>query len=243
MNGLPRLNALMYHDIRMKGPCTRYAFTLDEFREHLEAIERRVGVSPTVLGEGRELEGFALTFDDGYAGWLAAAEELGARRWRAFFFLITGDLGMTGKLSRGDVRRLDSMGHVVGTHTVDHCSQLSARDEAYIHRQWRESRSALEEIIGREVRSASVPGGCYSPRVARAAEAAGLTHLFTSEPVSRAWRVGGCRILGRFALERGVGSRNVAKLAAGAWTVAVRHYLVWNTKKAIKRTLRPPPRI
>lgn len=238
MQGQPRLNALMYHDIVTEGACTRYGFTLAEFRGHLDSIARRVEGVPAVVRPGGDLSGFALTFDDGYRGWLAAGEELAGRGWSAIFFLITGTLGLPGKLAPRDVRRLAAMGHVIGTHSVDHCARFEERDEAYLRRQWRESKAALESILGREVLCASIPGGGYGPRVASAASEAGLDYLFTSEPVTRAWRVGGCRLFGRFSLERGVSRATVARLAAGARPEAAARYLAWNAKKAVKRALR-----
>ena len=233
-----RLNSLMYHDI--EAARTRYSFTLGEFREHLAAIREMGGGAPAIPGGAAVMSGFALTFDDGHPGWLQAAEALQELRWRAFFFVITSFVGKAGKLDRAAIRRLAEMGHVIGSHTVDHPVQISDRDDAFILDQWSRSRAALEDILGREVTSASVPGGFYSAKVGRAADAAGVKHLFTSEPVATSWEAGGCRVWGRFALTNGMSSRTVARIAAGRRSERARQYFAWKVKKAAKSVMLGP---
>ena len=233
-----KLIALMYHDIEPAR--TRYSFTLAEFKQHLAAIRETAGGAPAVPGGAPDMSGFALTFDDGHPGWLHAAEALQELQWKAFFFVITSFVGKAGKLDRAAIRRLAEMGHVIGSHTVDHPVRLSERDDAFIRDQWSRSKAALEDILGREVASASVPGGFYDVKVGRAADAAGFKHLFTSEPVATSWEVGGCRVLGRFALTNGMSSRRVARIAAGRRSERARQYLAWNVKKAAKSVMLRP---
>lgn len=235
-----KLISLIYHDIEAARTDHRYSFSIDEFREHLSAIKETVAGSPEVPGAVSDRPGFALTFDDGHPGWLRAAESLQELQWKASFFVVTGIIGKVGAVSRSDLKRLAGMGHVIGTHTVDHPFQLSLRDDAFILDQWSRSKAALEDILGREVASAAVPGGFYNARVGRAADAAGLRYLFTSEPVVTSWGAGGCRILGRFALTNGMSSRKVARIAAGEWSERSRQYLFWNLKKAAKSVMMRP---
>lgn len=235
-----KLTSLIYHDIETARSARRYAFTIGEFREHLAAITSAVGSVPVVPSEASDRPAFALTFDDGHFGWLQAAEALQERRWKASFFVVTGIIGRARAVSRSDLRRLAEMGHVIGTHTVDHPFQLSLKEDAYILDQWSRSKAALEDILGREVTSAAVPGGFYNARVGRAADAAGLKYLFTSEPVVTSWDVGGCRVMGRFTLTNGMSSRKVARIAAGARCEHARQYLAWNLKKAVKSVMMRP---
>ena len=235
-----KLISLMYHDIVTSRTDRRYSFTLGEFREHIAAIKDRVGAAPAILGDASELSGFALTFDDGHPGWLQAAEALEELQWKAFFFVITGAIGKAGCVGRSDIKRLAALGHVIGSHSVDHPGHFSGRSDAFILDQWRRSKAALEEILGREVTSASVPGGFYSAGVARAAAIAGVRHLFTSEPVATSWNVGRCMVWGRFKLTNGMSSRKVARIAAGARSEHARQFLAWNLKKAVKAVMLRP---
>lgn len=235
-----KLTALIYHDIETKASDHRYSFTIQEFREHLAALKATLGAAPAVPDGAPDMSGFALTFDDGHVGWLQAAEALQEYRWKASFFVVTGRIGRPGGVDRSDIKGLAEMGHVIGTHTVDHPNQISKRDDAYILDQWSRSKAELEDILGREVSSAAVPGGFYSARVGRAADAAGLKYLFTSEPVVTSWGVSGCRIFGRFALTNGMSSKKIARIAAGARSEHARQYIAWNLKKAAKSVMMRP---
>lgn len=230
----------MYHDIQTARTNHRYSFSIDEFREHLAAIRMTVGGAPTVPSESPWRSGFALTFDDGNPGWLHAGEALQELHWRASFFVVTCAIGRAGELERSDIRRLAEMGHEIGSHSIDHPNRLSERDYAFILDQWTRSKAALEDILGRAVTSAAVPGGYYSANVGRAASAAGLKHLFTSEPSATSRDVGGCRVMGRFALTNGMSSRRVARIAAGARLERTSHYVAWNLKRAAKSVMMRP---
>lgn len=234
------LTTLIYHDIEPAPTARRYAFSIADFRAHLAAIRETAAGAPVLPGPRSDLSGFALTFDDGFAGWLQAAEALEELRWKASFYIVTAAIGKAGAVGRSDIKRLAAMGHAIGTHTVDHPHLLSRREDAFIRDQWAFSKAALEDILGEEVTSGAVPGGYYDENVGRAADAAGLKYLFTSEPVTTTWSVGGCRIHGRFALVNGMSSRRVARIAAGGRLEHTSQYLAWNLKKAIKRALPGP---
>jgi len=93
----------------------------------------------------------------------------------------------------------------------------------------------LEEILGAEVRAASVPGGDFAPQVAEAAAQAGIATLFTSEPTREARSTFGITLEGRFTIQRWTTAAAVAGLAAGDWLPRARQALVWNAKKLTKR--------
>jgi hypothetical protein len=101
--------------------------------------------------------------------------------------------------------------------------------------EWATSRAALCEILGLDVRSASVPGGDFARAVATAAADAGFTELFTSEPTRRIRQAGPLTIAGRFTIHRWISTATVAGLAAGHWLPSARQLLAWNAKKVGKR--------
>lgn len=233
------LSTLMYHGILESASSSRYHLSRADFQAHLEELGRGAKVSPVVPdSEGAGLSGLALTFDDGHPGWLNAAEDLAARGWRAAFFVVTCAIGRSGELSKPDLRRLASLGHVVGSHTVDH-AHLSRAEPAFVLRQWSESKAFLEDVLGSPVLSASVPGGYYRAHVGEAAAAAGLRHLFTSEPVRTPWRAGPCAVYGRFAVINGMQASRAAGLARGAPLPAAGEYALWQAKKLVKAALGP----
>jgi peptidoglycan/xylan/chitin deacetylase (PgdA/CDA1 family) len=243
----PRIFALAYHDVVRKdgGPSGvtgvgrgHYALTWERFSEHLEAIEQVVGTPPAVLHEGTE-EGRArhawcLTFDDGGASALEVGEELARRGWRAYFFITTGLIGRSGFLGEQAIRELDRMGHVVGSHSVTHPERMSSLPTERLLAEWQESVAALSELLGREVRTGSVPGGSYSRRVALLGAGAGITTLFTSEAVTAPRWVDHCLVVGRYPVRHGTTARDAARAAAGHPAPWLAHYLGWNLRKAAK---------
>src|ERR1051326_6347938 len=96
------------------------------------------------------------------------------------------------------------------------------------------SSAVLTDILSERVLTASVPGGYYSEKVARASAIAGLETLFTSEPTTHTDFVEGCLVKGRFMIQRNTSARTAAALARGAAVPQFRQLVWWNSKKALK---------
>lgn len=92
----------------------------------------------------------------------------------------------------------------------------------------------LASILGHPVEAASVPGGFYSRSVAQSAAASGIRMLFNSEPVTQVREAGGCKILGRFSLQRGDSMDLAAAFACGALVPRLQQWAFWNAKKSLK---------
>jgi hypothetical protein len=71
-----------------------------------------------------------------------------------------------------------------------------------------------------------VPGGEISDVVLRSAAAAGLTHLFTSEPWRAPRRVDGCSVLGRYIPKAGASPARMSELA---------HFRGWGRALVMRR--------
>src|SRR5205807_1261991 len=123
-----------------------------------------------------------LTFDDGGASALIAADALERRGWRGHFFITTGRIATKGFLGPDEIRELVRRGHSVGSHSHSHPTYMAALTPQEIEREWRESRLALGEIIGEPPSTAAVPGGFVSRTVIAEARRAGYTLLMTSDP-------------------------------------------------------------
>ena len=209
---------------------TRAAFTRD-----LEAIaagpcppERATDVD--LSSPGRHL---FLTFDDGgkSASWIADA--LAARGWKGHFFIVTGLVGTRTFLTAQEIRDLQQCGHVVGSHSDTHPDIFREQPFDRMVEEWRVSRDRLAQLLGEACTTASVPGGDISPEVLRSADAAGLSYLFTSEPVLRPTRVGACWVLGRFMPKAWTPATRIGDLAAfRGWRSAL---LVRRLKGAARR--------
>ncbi len=175
-----------------------------------------------------------LTFDDGGASTLEpTADLLEKHGWRGFFFVTTDRIGDSTFLNAGQVRELRRRGHVIGSHSCSHPERMSACSRDRLLDEWRRSREKLEDILGEPVRTASVPGGFYSRTVAETAEKAGYTLLFNSEPTTGVATVGGCLVVGRCTVYRGMSAQAAARLITGR-LARWRQTLAWNVKKVAK---------
>lgn len=174
-----------------------------------------------------------LTFDDGgkSATWIGDA--LAARGWKGHFFIVTGLVGTRTFLTAGEIRYLRECGHVVGSHSNTHPDIFREEPFDRMVEEWRVSRDRLAQLLGAPCTTASVPGGDISPEVLLSADTAGLSHLFTSEPLLRPVRVGACWVLGRFMPKAWTPAGRIGELAAfRGWRRAL---LVRRLKGAARR--------
>lgn len=243
-----RVRALMYHDV-LASPdegsgfegsgAAVYAVGARQFRDHLDGIEQAVGRPPATVdalgGGGAPASPWMLTFDDGGASAIVAGEELARRGWRGHFFIVTNLVATPRFVDWDGVRALADQGHTIGSHSRSHPQPISACSWDELLDEWSSSTQELSEAIGRRVTTGSVPGGYYSPAVARAAAAAGLDSLFTSEPVQTLREVDGCLLIGRYAIRRDTAAETAALAAAGAARPWLSQRASWSLRKAAKR--------
>src|ERR1035437_367251 len=231
--------AIMYHDVVENGDFESsgfpgegahvYKLRREDFERHLDAIAR----ATTAVGTVCQLEGrpVLLTFDDGGVSSLhPIADLLESRGWRGHFFITTDRIGTPGFLSEAQLRELYARGHIVGSHSRSHPTRMAALTRGEMDREWRESIARLSGVLGERVKVASVPGGYFSSEVGESAAAAGVEALFTSEPTARVGMLGGCRVLGRYVVQRGMSPEWSAGLATGSPNHCWRQRALWKAK-------------
>ena len=188
--------------------------------------------------EDAEKVPYLLTVDDGGVSYFTAvADRLEARRWRGHCFVSTDAIGTRGFLSASQLRELDTRGHVIGSHSASHPTRFSACEAAHMRQEWTRSRMVLEDLLGHEVLTASVPGGYYSRRVARSARDAGLRVIFTSEPITRVGKSSGCVLVGRFTIRRGDANDLARRLVSASSGARSRAWASWNAKGLVRPLL------
>lgn len=235
--------AIMYHDVVENGDFESsgfpgegahvYKLRREDFVSHLDAI----AAATTFVGTVSQTEGrpVLLTFDDGGTSFhhpIAALLE--ARGWRGHFFITTDRIGTPGFVTEDQLRDLHRRGHIVGSHSCSHPTRMAALTRPELDREWRQSIGRLSAILGHPVRVASVPGGYYSREVGEAAAAAGIDALFTSEPTASVVTLGGCRVLGRYVVQRGMPPQWSAGFAAGSPAYCWRQTALWKAKRIAK---------
>jgi peptidoglycan/xylan/chitin deacetylase (PgdA/CDA1 family) len=97
--------------------------------------------APAALAAGDQTV-VSLTFDDGRATQAVAGPLLSARGMRGTFFVNSGTVGSPGRLTWGEVSTLQSAGHEIAGHTLEHAF-LPGLGEAELRRQLCEDRGRL----------------------------------------------------------------------------------------------------
>jgi peptidoglycan/xylan/chitin deacetylase (PgdA/CDA1 family) len=233
--------ALIYHDVAPEARqdecgfpgrvAARYKLEPACFDEHLDAIAS-LRVSVGLIAEHPQT---ALTFDDGGASALVAADALERRGWRGHFFVTTGRVGTSGFLSADEVRELSRRGHDVGSHSDSHPTYMGSLSRAELATEWRRSREALSEILGTPPQIAAVPGGFLSAAVIGEAASAGYRVLMTSQPSVRVHSHEGMQVHGRFTIWAATRPARAAAYARGDRRARAEMWLAWQSKTVSKQ--------
>ena len=233
--------ALIYHDIaelseveRVGFPglaAARYKLEPRQFEAHLDAIAT-AGVQVGLLSERPHA---SLTFDDGGASALSAAEALERRGWRGHFFVTTGRIGTPGFMSADEVAELARRGHEIGSHSDSHPTYIGSLPRPELAREWTVSREILTGILGRPPTTAAAPGGFVSPPVIEEAARAGYELLMTSEPAHRPARHDGMLVHGRYTVWSTTSAARAAAYARGEVGARAGLWLAWQAKNVPKR--------
>lgn len=244
-----RALGLLYHDVVERadfsasgfpgGDANRYKLEVDDFAEHVHSIARlagrKAGTAVELLNGTAADPLLLMTFDDGgVSGYTHVADLLADVGWAGHFLVTTDRIGSPSFMTGEQIRALRRRGHIIGSHSTSHPARMSACGWDELVREWSQSRQTLTDILGEDVTVASVPGGYFSTRVARAASVAGIRLLFTSEPVMRCRVIDGCVVVGRYCLQRGDSPRSAARIARGDWSPRLRSWVSWNAKKVAK---------
>jgi peptidoglycan/xylan/chitin deacetylase (PgdA/CDA1 family) len=240
-----RAISLAYHDVIDKRPLLHssvrpgaklYALSRDRFQGHLASIKERNAAVALIRSFRCWQHGVQvfLTFDDGALNAYCAADELEKYGWRGHFFVTTNWIGRSEFLNRGQIRELYDRGHVIGAHSCSHPERMSHLPWNRLTTEWSHSCAVLSDILGHNVKVASVPNGYHSERVAQAAAAAGIEILFTSEATWTCSVTAGCLILGRYLMKRHTSAELVGALTAEHRWPRWKQTLLWNGKKLLK---------
>jgi len=217
----------------------RYKLDCGHFRAHMDSIWRSADrASVRVIDRARQWRDetpLFLTFDDGAASsYTIVAGELEKRGWRGHFFVTTDWTGRSGFLDPQQIRELHARGHVIGSHSCSHPARMSKLSWAELLREWKESCAMLSGILQEPVLTASVADGYYSRKVGKAAAAAGIQVLFTSEPSAKVGVVDGCLILGRYSIQSHTPADVSGAIAAHNQWPRLRQTILWQAKKPVK---------
>jgi peptidoglycan/xylan/chitin deacetylase (PgdA/CDA1 family) len=171
---------LLYHAISASAPPGLERFTVHprRFAEHVAVLRDAGRAGLTVSQFAACLRGRAplpdrpvlVTFDDGYADFLQAAEGLVTARLPSTLYVTTAAVGTKGMLTR---RQLASLGQSVevGAHSRTH-PRLDELPPGRLRSEVFGSKADLEELLQRPVRSFAYPHGDHDRQVRQTVVAA-----------------------------------------------------------------------
>jgi peptidoglycan/xylan/chitin deacetylase (PgdA/CDA1 family) len=158
------MRALMYHKLG-EG---RYGISEEKFKNHCDLLSGFDGP-------------LKITFDDGDASILKAADILQEANLTSHFFIITEKVGQAGFVQSADVKELHERGFKIGSHGHSHrfFTELSKEE---LEKELSDSKNILEDIVGGEINDLSLPGGRFNESVLQIIKETKFEKLWSSEP-------------------------------------------------------------
>lgn len=183
-----RCTVLMYHatplnEAEVGSADPHYSVALGVYEQHLDLMQnlgytaRAVERIESSLRRGERPIG--MTFDDGHVTNLLAANALARRGWCGTFFVNPGTVGTADYLSWSQLQEMAELGMSIQSHAQYHRYQ----DELSREDQWADlsqSKTAIEQHLGRPVTVYAPPGGRVSSYTTELAKQAGYTMVSTS---------------------------------------------------------------
>lgn len=182
---------LCYHNVYLGAPETgiprgasMYHISLDSFERQIQAIKDSRHAVRTVseYAKNRMGDSIVITFDDGWRGTFEhALPVLRAAGLRATFFITRDLIGREHFADEAFLREAANLGMEIGVHGTTHRLLSTCKPEELLW-EFNTCRTWLEQLLGRDIRSASAPGGDWNPHIAVAARDSKLWALCTSRP-------------------------------------------------------------
>jgi peptidoglycan/xylan/chitin deacetylase (PgdA/CDA1 family) len=183
---------LMYHQINDSKPASETVVGTSKFRSQLAWLKSEGYTTVTASELAAFMRGelvlppksIAITFDDGWKDIVQAGEWLKKAQMSATFYVMSGTFNDPRYVNAEDIRRLASdrlfeIGSHSHTHFLEWESDLSKLDERIIIAETLMSKSILEKVLGRQVRSIAWPYGHHTAETLRYAEMIGYTSTMT----------------------------------------------------------------
>lgn len=210
---------------KFRGQYVLPAFVRWQIGTLLDAGYQPASLSDLASKPSEAAERFAVTFDDAYRSIAdQACSYLAEQKIPATIFAVAGQIGGTNLwdqqigdrreelLSASELRDLDAAGFEIGSHTLSH-PHLTTLRLAKIEAEVRDSKRALEDLLGKPVRGFCYPYGDFDGRVRAMVVEAGYhyatsttlaalgaaTDPFAIPRVNIRWNTVGARLLRKIA--------------------------------------------
>ena len=216
-----------------------YVVSRETFAAHLDALAQSnrhcIRADDLHRGEIRTDETL-LTFDDGWqSDYDVAFPLLREKKASAIFFITTDWVGTPGYVTWEQLREMAQAGMGIGSHGKTHqfLSLLTPQEQRI---ELAQSRTVLEEKLGREVRAVSLPGGRSDGQTLSIARECGYRTVFTSAP-GLPVALGGLWLVGRIAIRPGWTAEKMRAFLIDPQRALRRMYATALLKRCVEKTL------
>ncbi len=217
---------ITYHELCREGSTDIYRVSLAHFDAHLLLLKGLQSVADSC--------DYTVTFDDGHIShYDLALPALAKYGMHSTFFITTGWVESSNRVSQQQIREMREAGHQIGSHTCSHpflpdCSDVQLRHELL------DSRKKLEDILGATVTAISLPYGRWDHRVFRACCDAGYTQVYTSDPWLRTAKRGGIMSSGRLTIRHSFGADELLAFLTAKGLAKFRLQIPFRTKQGLR---------
>ena len=172
------ITALCYHEVRPDRADDFLNVSPEILRRHIREF-REAGFTFIDVDDLRQYEAgtaqppekaVLLSFDDGYAdNYKYAYPVLREEKVTGTFFVVSSMVGKDNRMTEGQLKEMQANGMKIGSHTVSH-ENLAEMGAQSINFEMRESRAALEKVLGKPVYALAYPAGYVNSTVQSIAE-------------------------------------------------------------------------
>jgi peptidoglycan/xylan/chitin deacetylase (PgdA/CDA1 family) len=235
---------LLFHEILKDGidnsgfqrsSAKSYKHDINLFKQYLELIQS--SNRSVVLPRQNYSNEIILTFDDGGISNVLASDLLDKQGYKGLFFISTKFIDQPFFLRRQDIKLLRKNGHMIGSHSHSHPNIFRELSRSKMLQEWRDSKIILEDLLGEQITSCSIPGGDSSPMVYETAHECGYSNIFDSEPILGFRNFEDARIYGRFCPKNSVPAIKVEKWLSSEGIM--RELLLRKLKNLLKKGASP----
>lgn len=173
-----------------------------------------------------------ITFDDGGKSAMLSSEILEKMGAIGHFFISTQFISKPGFLSEKELQSLAQKKHHLGSHSHTHPMIFRSLSYQKMKEEWSVSKKILEDIVGKEILSCSVPGGDADQKTYESAMECGYKFIFNSEPDAKIIQIDDAYILGRFSIKKDTSLQTFNDILSGK-----NHQMLQNKRK-LKNTVK-----
>jgi peptidoglycan/xylan/chitin deacetylase (PgdA/CDA1 family) len=220
---------VLFHDIDsskrigMQKYGSRYLVSWDIVNNAIEDAQNKLiefePINPLKLNKSKG-KFVRVTIDDGGGSSIEIARHLEKKNIKAYFFIPTKFIGNKGFLDKDEIKEINDMGHIIGSHSHSHPNPFCELTKNMIHLEVAKSKQILEQILGKDVDTFSVPGGEIrkDTLITLCDEILELKEIYISTPYQGTYFLNSKikqKIFGRLCIEKNMPYNTVSNYMAG----------------------------